>query len=189
MIERAFKKIERTIKRWYLMLLVGIVFVILGIWTIATPLDSYTALSLVFALGFLVNGIAEMIFAIGNRHQNWGWSLALGIISTVVGILLLINPAASMVTLPFYVGFTLLFRSISGMVSAYEMKQYGILDWGTLMVIAVLGVIFSFILLWNPVFAGINVVVWTAAAFIILGGYTIYFSFKLRKLNKLMSEE
>jgi uncharacterized membrane protein HdeD (DUF308 family) len=107
----------------------------------------------------------------------------------VVGILLLLNPAVSMVALPLYVGFTLLFHSISGIVSAYEMKQYGILDWGTLMVIAVLGLIFSFILLWNPLFAGINVVVWTAVTFVVIGGYTIYYSFKLRKLNKMMKEE
>ena len=92
-----------------------------------------------------------------------------------------------MITLPFYVGFTLLFRSISGIVSAYEMKQYGILDWGTLMVTAVLGLIFSFILIWNPVFAGINIVVWTAIVFLILGGFTIYLSFKLKKLNQLKS--
>ena len=131
----------------------------------------------------------RVIFALGNKHQNWGWSLALGILSTVVGVLLLLNPAASMVTLPYYIGFTLLFRSISGMVTAYDMKQYGILDWGTLMVTAVLGLILSFILLWNPVFAGINVVIWTAIAFIILGAYTIYFSFKLRKLNKMIKEK
>lgn len=189
MIEKTFKKLEKPIKRWYMMLLVGIVFVILGIWTIATPADSYVALSFIFALGFIISGISEIIFAFGNKHQYWGWSLALGIISTIVGVLLLLNPAASMITLPFYVGFTLLFRSISGMVSAYEMKQYGILDWGTLMVTAVLGMIFSFILIWNPVFAGINIVIWTAIVFLVLGGYTIYFSFKLKKLNKLKYEK
>ena len=43
MIEKTFKKLEKPIKRWYMMLLVGIVFVILGIWTIATPADSYVA--------------------------------------------------------------------------------------------------------------------------------------------------
>lgn len=189
MIERTFKKIEKNIKRWYLMLIVGIVFVILGIWTIATPLSAYAALSIVFALGFIVSGITEIGFALGNKYHNWGWALALGILSIIVGLLLLINPTVSMLTLPFYVGFTLLFRSISGMVSAYEMKQYGILDWGTLMLIAVLGLIFSFVLLWNPVFAGINVVIWTSVTFIVIGAYTIYYSFKLRKLNKMMSEE
>jgi uncharacterized membrane protein HdeD (DUF308 family) len=186
---KTFKKMEKNIKRWYLMLIVGIVFIILGIWTIATPLNAYVALSIVFALGFLISGIVELVFALYNKHQNWGWSLALGILTTVVGVLVLIYPEASMLTLPIYVGLTLLFRSISGMVTAYDMKQYGILDWGTLMVTAILGLIFSFILLWNPVFAGVSVVVWTAVAFVIIGAYTVYFSFKLRKLNKMMKEE
>lgn len=188
-MRQTFKKIEKAIKRWYLMLVVGVIFIVLGIWTLATPVDAYIALSFVFAMGFLVSGITEMVFALSNKHQNWGWSLVLGILSTVVGVLLLINPAASMVTLPLYVGFTLLFRSISGMTAAYDMKQYGILDWGTLMVTAVLGLILSFVLLWNPGFASINVVIWTAVAFIVLGGYSIYFSFELRKLNKLIKEE
>lgn len=186
---KTFEKMEKNIKRWYLMLIVGIVFIILGIWTIATPLNAYVALSIVFALGFLISGIVELVFALYNKHQNWGWSLALGILTTVVGVLVLIYPEASMLTLPIYVGLTLLFRSISGMVTAYDMKQYGILDWGTLMVTAILGLIFSFILLWNPVFAGVSVVVWTAVAFVIIGAYTVYFSFKLRKLNKMMKEE
>lgn len=186
---KTFEKMEKNIKRWYLMLIVGIVFIILGIWTIATPLNAYVALSIVFALGFLISGIVELVFALYNKHQNWGWSLALGILTTVVGVLLLIYPEASMLTLPIYVGLTLLFRSISGMVTAYDMKQYGILDWGTLMVTAILGLIFSFILLWNPVFAGVSVVVWTAVAFVVIGAYTVYFSFKLRKLNKMMKEE
>jgi uncharacterized membrane protein HdeD (DUF308 family) len=89
---KTFKKMEKNIKRWYLMLIVGIVFIILGIWTIATPLNAYVALSIVFALGFLISGIVELVFALYNKHQNWGWSLALGILTTVVGVLLLIYP-------------------------------------------------------------------------------------------------
>ncbi|HXL00843.1 MAG TPA: DUF308 domain-containing protein, partial [Dysgonamonadaceae bacterium] len=58
-------------------------------------------------------------------------------------------------------------------------------DWGWLMLVAVLGMIFSFIMLWNPIFAGLNIVVWTGIAFIVTGVYMIYFSTKLNKLNKL----
>ena len=90
-----------------------------------------------------------------------------------------------MATLPFYVGFMLLFYSILGISSAYEMRQYGIMDWGWLMLVAVLGLIFSFMMLWNPLFAGVSIVVWTGIAFIVTGFYMIYFSTRLNKLNKL----
>ena len=70
---RMFNKTKKAIKRWYLMLIVGIIFLILGIWTITTPLSAYAALSTVFALGFIIIGITEIGFALDNRHQYWGW--------------------------------------------------------------------------------------------------------------------
>ena len=66
-----------------------------------------------------------------------------------------------------------------------ELKKYGVLDWGNLLAIGILGLIFSFILLWNPLFAGFTIVFWTGLALITIGGYGIYFSLTLKKLHKL----
>ena len=188
MENKIYKTIESAIKHWYLPLIVGILLIVLGIWTLTTPLESYLMLSIVFAVGFFLSGVFEMIFALTNKHKSWGWSLALGILSIIIGLLLILNPAISMVTLPFYVGFMLLFHSILGISSAYEMRRYGIMDWGWLMLVAVLGMIFSFIMLWNPIFAGLNIVVWTGIAFLVTGVYMIYFSTRLNKLNKLLKK-
>ena len=180
-----YKTIEKAIKHWYLPLIVGVLLIVLGIWTFTTPLDSYIMLSIVFAVGFFLSGIFEMIFALSNKHKSWRWSFALGLLSIIIGLLMILNPAISMATLPFYVGFMLLFHSILGICSAYEMRQYGIMDWGWLMLVAVLALIFSFIMLWNPLFAGVSIVVWTGIAFIVTGFYMIYFSTQLIKLNNL----
>ncbi len=53
------------------------------------------------------------------------------------------------------------------------------------MAVGIIGIIFSFILLWNPLFAGLTVVVWTAFVLITAGITSIYLSFKLRKLHKM----
>ena len=180
-----YKTIEKAIKHWYLPLIVGVLLIVLGIWTFTTPLDSYIMLSIVFAVGFFLSGIFEMIFALSNKHKSWRWSFALGLLSIIIGLLMILNPAISMATLPFYVGFMLLFHSILGISSSYEMRQYGIMDWGWLMLVAVLALIFSFIMLWNPLFAGVSIVVWTGIAFIVTGFYMIYFSTRLIKLNNL----
>lgn len=174
-----YKTIENAIKHWYLPLIV------LRIWTLTTPVESYIMLSIVFAVGFFLSGIFEMIFALSNKHKSWGWSFALGLLSIIIGLLMILNPAISMATLPFYVGFMLLFHSILGISSSYEMRQYGIMDWGWLMLVAVLALIFSFMMLWNPLFAGVSIVVWTGIAFIVTGFYMIYFSTRLIKLNNL----
>lgn len=93
------------------------------------------------------------------------------------------HPGISILTLPIYVAFIVLFKSIMAISSSLELKKYGVLDWGNLMAIGLLGVIFSILLLWNPMFAGLSVVVWTALAFIVFGIFNIYFSIKLKKLK------
>ncbi len=131
-----------------------------------------------------------MVFSISNRKQidNWGWTLTFGIATTLFGILLLVNPQISMTTLPFYVGVVVLFRSVMGIAYALDLKKYGVLEWGNLMIFAVLGLLFSFILIWNPVFAGMTIVVWIGLAIIAGGIFNIYLSLKLKKLNKKSSE-
>jgi len=65
-----YKTIENAIKHWYLPLIVGVLLIVLGIWTFTTPLESYIMLSIVFAVGFFLSGIFEMIFALPNKHKS-----------------------------------------------------------------------------------------------------------------------
>src|SRR5690554_5104700 len=129
------RRINNALKHWYIPLLVGIFFVIVSIITFTSPATSLLALAILFSLSFLFGGIAEIIFSIANKDQlhNWGWSLVFGIITAVVGILLLTNPALSMATLALYVGFVILFRSIASISFAIDLKRYGSKGWGFLL--------------------------------------------------------
>jgi uncharacterized membrane protein HdeD (DUF308 family) len=186
MADSIFKTVKNTIKHWWLLLIVGLIFVLIGAWTLATPISSYLTLSIIFSVSFLIAGIFEIIFAISNRKEldGWGWTLVYGILSFLVGWLLIANPGISIVTLPIYLGFIVLFRSIMGIGNSLDMKSYGVSDWGGMMFISILGLLFSFILLWNPGFAGLTLVIWTGLALIAVGGYSIYYSIKLKKLHK-----
>ena len=189
-----FKTFNDTIKHWYIPAIVGSIFIVVGIYTFASPATSYVALSILFSLSFLFSGISEIVFSLTNRNEmdNWGWVLAFGLLTTVIGGLLLSNPAVSMATLTFYVGFLILFRSISALSFSLDLKDYGIGDWGALMALGVIGLIFSIIMIWNPAFAGMTIVIWTGLAFITTGIFSLYMAFKLKKLNELpqkMSED
>ncbi|MCM4167417.1 hypothetical protein KCTC52924_01088 [Arenibacter antarcticus] len=180
------KSIKKAIRHWYIPLLVGIFFVIVSIVAFTAPLSSLITLAILFAMSFLFGGISEIIFSLVNRDQleNWGWTLAFGIITFIVGILLLLNPALSITTLAFYVGFVILFRSIAAISMAIDIKKYGSKNWGSLMALGILGALFSFILLWNPLFAGMSVVVLISLSFLFAGLFSIYFSLQLRRLHK-----
>ncbi len=175
-----------AIKHWYMPLIVGIIFLLTGIYTLFSPVESYLALSIIFSVSFLFSGLIEIIFSISNRQtlDNWGWTLAFGIATSVFGIILLTNPAISLTTLPFYIGVVIFFRSVVGISYSLDLKKYKVLGWGDLMFVAVFGIIFSIILMSNPVFAGITIVIWTGITLISSGAYNIYFAFKLKKLNQ-----
>ncbi|MDY0198508.1 MAG: HdeD family acid-resistance protein [Tenuifilaceae bacterium] len=180
------KSIKEAIRQWYIPLLVGIFFVIVSIVAFGRPESSFLALSILFALSFLFGGLSEIVFSVSNRKQvdTWGWSLAFGIITFIVGVLLVINPALSMITLAFYIGFVFLFRSIATIGFALDIKKYGNINWGGLLTFGILGAIFSFILIWNPAFAGLSAVVFIGLNFLFAGLFSISLSLQLRKLNK-----
>lgn len=181
-----FKTIRNTIKYWYLHLIVGILFILVALWVFNTPVATYLTLSILFTVTFLVSGISEIIFALSNRKEldNWGWTLVSGIFSLLIGVLLVANPALSVTTLAFYAGFLVLFRSIWAISISVELKNYGVSQWVMLLIIGILGVLFSFILLWNPLFAGMTLVIWTGLAFLLAGIFAVILAFKLRNMKK-----
>ncbi|HKC37114.1 MAG TPA: DUF308 domain-containing protein, partial [Chitinophagaceae bacterium] len=119
--------------------------------------------------------------------DGWGSKLAFGILGFLAGILLLSQPLISITALSLYVGFVALFRSIMAISFSIELKNNGVKNWGSLLFIGILGIIFSYILLWNPLFAGLTLVYWTGLAFITIGIYGIMFSIQLNKLRKMAS--
>lgn len=181
------KTVTNAVKHWYVPLIVGLLFLALGIYVFATPVSAYLTLAFIFSLSFLFSGFSEVAFALVNRNEldNWGWTLISGIVSLVLGGVLLAHPEISVAALSYYIGFVVLFRSFMAISTALDMRHYNLPDWGTLLFLGILGLIFSGILLWNPVFAGMTLVFWTAAAFVAIGIFNIYLSLRLKKLHNL----
>ena len=175
-----------TSQYWWLMLLAGVLFIGLGIWILASPVASYLSLSLMFAFGMLFAGVFEIVFAIGNykRLQGWGWTLMGGLIDLFLGLYLLNYPLLTMVVMPLVMGLWMLFRGCMAIGSSLELRAYGVMDWTWLLVTGILIVLLSLLIIGSPVFAAINIVVWTAFAFIVSGVFRILLSLQLKKLSK-----
>lgn len=176
--------LEKTIKQWYLPLISGSILILAGVLTLLYPVESYKALSVVFSISFLLVGIIEGVFAVRNRNilTNWGWPLIFGTLTALIGLVLIFNPQLSMQTLPYYVGFMFLIRSLGAIGVSVDLKNYGFIEWGTLMIIGIFGLLFSMMLIWDPKFAGLNIIFWTSMILFFSGGFSIFASFKLRKL-------
>ncbi len=180
----------RTVKNWWLFLLYGIALIAMAIWMFSNPEQSYVALSIVFSIFVLVNGIFHIYFSYTNRNliEGWGWYLAGGILELIIGIALISNPQLSMATLPFFIGFWLLFRAGFIIGSAFDLKKFGFSDWGWILFWGILLAAFAFIIIIRPSLGAFTAVFWTAFAFIFFGVSYIMFALKLRKLKKGVSK-
>ena len=182
-----YKSIKNSVKYWWILLIIGLLFVGLGIYTFVFPTASYVALSVFFAVSFLFSGISEIIFSISNKDEidSWGWTLTYGIITAIVGFMLVVNPILSLEVFAYYVGFLVLFRSISGISYAFDLKNYGVRDWGVSLFLAIVGLVVSIILLSKPQLAGLTAVAWLGLAVISTGLFAIFISLQLKKIKDI----
>ena len=72
--------------------LLGGLKTVIGLIMIAQPVVALASLTLVLAAYFLVEGIAEIAWAFQLRpHPGWGWALASGIASLLLGLMIWIE--------------------------------------------------------------------------------------------------
>lgn len=184
-MEKLVTSVSNAVKYWYIPLIVGILFVVCGIYAFVSPLSTYLALAVLFSVSFIVSGVGDMAFAMANGKalKGWGWYLISGLLSLIMGIYLVAYPQVSMSILPLVVGFTLLFRSCQLLGFSLDLKGSGIKGWGYVTFISVLGILFCFLLLANPIFTSISIVVLTALSFIFIGFAYVILSFNLKKMK------
>lgn len=176
-----------TIKNWWLFLLSGIALIAGGIYVLYTPQESYLTLAWVFSILVFINGFSNVIFSISNRKyiSGWGWYLTGGIFEIITGVILISYPEITIVLLPVFVGFWLLFRGINMIGASMDLKNLGILDWGWFLLLGVLLTLIAPIMILLPIIGHFTVIYLTAIGFIVLGFANISFSLKLKKIKSL----
>jgi uncharacterized membrane protein HdeD (DUF308 family) len=100
----------RTEKGLTWRVLTGLLNVALGIVFFWKPLEGVVALALLLAGLITAIGIIEILFALQRRPApGWGWVLALGIVSVLLGILIAIGwPQNSFLLIGLYVGINMI---------------------------------------------------------------------------------
>ncbi len=178
-------RIKQNVKHWYLPVILGVVFIIAGIFIMMTPVASYLSLALLFSWLFFFAGIAEIAFALSNRKEldGWGWILFSGIVDVVLGLILLSQPAITLQVLPIYVGCVLLFRSVRSLSMAVELNRYGVKGISSLVLFGILGLLFAIFMMTNLEAGAFTIVYWTAFSILTLGLFSILYGVKLKKLK------
>jgi len=183
------QELKSTINNWWIYLILGILFILGSFYVYTVPAESYLTLSIFFAAFILVDGIGSIALALSNRKtlEGWGWQLATGIISTLVGIGLLVHPSLSMAILPLYVGFWIVMKGSLIIGTSFDLKSHNIPNWGWVLFMGIVNTLLGMTMILNPIFGVSMIIIFTSISLLMIGITMIMVSFRLRKIKKKVS--
>lgn len=121
----AFKSFKiRTWGSFFLHLLLGILYIIGGIYILAYPTLSAMTLTLLLAYLLIAIGIVRIIASLFSSIPYRGWALFNGVLTTILGFLIWYEwPVSGLWAIGAFVGIDLLFTGIAWIVISAAIKR------------------------------------------------------------------
>lgn len=181
------KRLAKEVKNWWIHLVVGVTFIGVGLETHQTPEASFFSLYQLFSIILIVEGAAQLYYAISNSKllAGWGWYLSNGAFDLIVGLILISRNIISAELLPYFVGLWLIFKGINGVSFSIDLKEYGLKVWWWMLAIFIVTAILGIFVVINPIVGIASLVSLTACAFILLGLVMVGSALHIRQLHKL----
>src|SRR5258707_13273138 len=109
---------------FWMHLLAGILYLVLGLFLVDRPLASAAAFTLMIAAAFVVGGLFRIVIALSQRFHGWGWGLLNGVVTLVLGILIWREwPESAMWVIGLFVGIDLVFAGMSWVMTALTVRS------------------------------------------------------------------
>ena len=110
---------------WWLLLLVGIIFLLLSGKVLLHPAESILGLAYFIGWASFIAGVLQVGFSISSKSivRNWAWRMFSGIINIVIGVIFLSHPAITAQILPILVGFWMIFIGISVFFNGIDIQS------------------------------------------------------------------
>lgn len=98
------------------MFVLGVILAVIGAWITWKPQTVIAALPIIAGIFIVLHGIQNLVQAVQLQKQSyprWQAAVVLGLITLLLGIILICNPFAAVETLIRFIGFFLLYDGIS----------------------------------------------------------------------------
>jgi uncharacterized membrane protein HdeD (DUF308 family) len=113
--------------RWrafWLHLLAGILYLVLGFLLVQHPVAFAAAFTLVLAACFMIGGLFRIFTALIDRFPGWGWVLLNGIITLILGVMIWRQwPDSTLWVIGLFVGIDMLFAGWTWVMTAVAVRS------------------------------------------------------------------
>jgi uncharacterized membrane protein HdeD (DUF308 family) len=103
-----------------LLLVAGLVSIAAGVIVLAKPANSLVTLTIIAGIFVLVDGVFDLAASFSSRTENRGLAAVIGVVSMIVGILLIRHPIGGVLAAALLIGIWLIAAGIVRMVRAFE---------------------------------------------------------------------
>lgn len=137
-----------------LLFIIGMLLIVLGCALFSTPLLN----SLVVAYGVCISMVIYGIFEIAHYffHRQFyaisAWTLADGIITVILGMMLMFMPDVNLLATSIFFTFWVMFTGITRTSAALVAKDLGITNWRWLLAVGLGGILFGILMLCYPLY-------------------------------------
>lgn len=174
---------ERLGKYWWLGLTAGILSIIVGIVALVYPGPTLLAVGIIFGAYLVVWGVMQLFGATGDPMQPTAVKvirMVVGILGALVGVVLLVRPDQSVLTLAFVLAFWFVFIGILQLSQGFAMKagRAWNIVWG------IVGVVAGAIILAQPEIGLVTLVFIVSFGLIVQGIMEIPLALAARKVYK-----
>ncbi len=176
--------LETLARRWWVVLLRGIVAMVFGIMALFLPTATLAALVMFLGAFMLIDGMFAAAFAIWNRSHFSAWWLMLleGLSGVLLGLIALFWPGLTAVLLILLAAFWILLASVLRIVLAFRWRAMIENEWRWILG-GVIGIVFGALLIAYPG-AGLVWLAWMLGLFaLFFGGAMVAFAFRLKGLR------
>lgn len=122
----------------------AVLLIVLGAAALILPLFAGLFVGTIIGVVLLVSGIVGLVSAVsGGVHVHRGWSILSAVIALLVGLLILFNPLAGVVSLTLLIGAYLLLDGVSLIGLAFDQRRRGSSRWALLLASGVVDLILA----------------------------------------------
>jgi uncharacterized membrane protein HdeD (DUF308 family) len=117
---RTEAEVEEATWGWWLLVLVGMLSVVAGVIILFKPGDSLETLAVIAGVFLLADGLLELVASFVLRTRNRGLAALFGVLSAIVGVILIRHPIGTVEAVALFIGIWLIAVGVIRLATAGE---------------------------------------------------------------------
>lgn len=171
--------------------IIGLTFLIIGMITYFNLVKEINTMKTIFSIIFMISGVLEILFSVRNKSifTNWKWSFSFGLLTYIIGILLISEPFTNQDITSFYIGIYFIFRAIFSINFGIEFFERNSSSAYIMIGLGFLLIFLGFSLVWLPTRL-VNFIPYLDGTSFLISGFLIFYIYNtVRKFTQNINHQ